>query len=300
MKKEGSKRLEVDYAGAVSEFANTIQKFPLKLILYRTIFRGKGLEFDTYRNFEPDDDASLIDWKASLRSNNIVVRKYIEERDLKVYLIVDCSGSVLFGSENKLKAEFNAELAVALSYLVLEGEDKVGLIMLNDDVVKFIEAKKGKKQFELIQEVLKDTKHYQGSFNLKKAIDRVLDTIKSEYTIFIIISDFLDLKKDVTRKMKFLGNKFETIAIMSRDKLDNAIPNFGQQVALTDPTSGKTLIIDPKSVDKMYKKIVDTHKKRLKQVFLDSNIDLLELNINEPFFLPVSQFLRSRSRGERI
>lgn len=300
MKKEGTRKLEIDYANAVGGFANAIQKFPLKLILYRTIFRGKGLEFDTYRGFEPDDDASLIDWKASLRSNNMVVRKYIEERDLKVYLIVDCSGSVLFGSENKLKAEFNAELAVALSYLVLEGEDKVGLIMLNDDVVKFVEAKKGKKQFELIQEVLKDSKHYHGSFNLKKAIDRVLDTIKSEYTIFIIISDFLDLKKDVIKKMKFLGNKFETIAIMSRDKLDNEIPNFGQQVALTDPISGKTLIIDPKSIDKMYKKIVDAHKKRLKQVFFDSNIDLLELNINESFFLPVAQFLRSRSKGERI
>ncbi len=300
IRRGGDRKLEMDYAGAVSGFANAMQKFPLKLILYRTIFRGKGLEFDSYRNFAQDDDASMIDWKASLRSNSILAKKYIEERELNVYFIVDCGNSVLFGSGNKLKAEFNAEFIVSLSHLVLEGGDKVGLVMANNDVVKFLSASKGKNQFFLIKDFLSDSNYYNGEFDLRKAIDFSLDTIKSDYTVFIIVSDFIGLKRNTVKGLKFIGNRFETIAIMSRDEMDNKLPNFSHQLAVIDPVSGRSIVLDPKSVQKTYSKIVDYQKKKIKKILFDSNIDLLELDSNKSFFMPVSHFLRSRSRGDRI
>ncbi len=297
---ESGHKFSIDFVNAVSGFSNAMQKFPLKLILYRTIFRGKGLEFDSYRNFEQDDDASMIDWKASLRSNTILAKKYIEERELNVYFIVDCSGSVLFGSGDKLKAEFNAEVVAALSHLVLEGGDKVGLIMLNDGVVKYLEAKKGKNQFYLVRDFLNEVSFYHGGFDLRKAIDFTLDSIKSEYTFFIIISDFINLKRDAVKGLKFIGNRFETIAIMSRDEMDNKLPNFSHQMSLIDPHTGRSAIVDPKMIEKTYEKMVKIQKRNLEKVLLESNIDLLELNSNKSFFLPVAQFLRSRSKGDRI
>lgn len=301
VKNDMVRKFEVDHAGAVSGFANAMQNFPLKKILYRTLFRGKGLEFDSYRIFQPDDDASMIDWKASLRSGGeLLARKYIEERELNVYFVVDCSGSVLFGSGDKLKGEFNSEFVIALTHLVLESGDKVGLIMLNDEVKKFVPASRGKNQFHLIRSILSDVNLYGGEFNLKDGIKFSLNAVKSSYTVFIIVSDFIGVKKNATKSIRFLGNKFETMVIMSRDSMDDELPAFKHQMAVTDPSSGKQLIIDPRSVAESFKKNAIRQKKAIKKVFRDANIDILELNSNSKFFLPVANFLVSRAKGGRV
>jgi uncharacterized protein (DUF58 family) len=150
VKKKKGGVFSVDYINSVSGFASMMQKFPLKRILYKTILRGKGLEFDSYRVFQQDDDASMIDWMASLRSNGLLAKKYIEERELSIYFIVDASSNVLFGSGDKLKAEYNAEIVAALSHLILESGDKIGLVMVNDDVTKYIPPKNGKNQFMIL------------------------------------------------------------------------------------------------------------------------------------------------------
>ncbi len=294
------KVFKIDYANAIAGFANAMQKFPLKKILYRIIFRGKGLEFDSYRNFEQDDDASMIDWKASLRSGGgLLARKYIEERELNVYFLVDCSGSVMFGSGDKLKAEFNAEFIAALSHLVLESGDKVGLIMLNKEIVKFVSAARGKNQFHLIRSILDDVNLYGGEFDFKKGLDFALNAVKSPYTVFVIVSDFIGVKNDISQGMKFLGNKFETIAVMSRDPMDESLPTFNHQMAVVDPSTGKQLIIDPKSISEPFKRIVLKQKNAMKEIFRGANVDILELNTTESFFMPVSNFLRTRSKGGR-
>jgi uncharacterized protein (DUF58 family) len=244
----------LNFPRAIAEFENAMQKLPVKKILYKNIFRGKGLEFDSYRDFEPDDDASLIDWRASLRANKIVARKYIEERELNVYFLVDVSNSMLFGSGSKLKAEYAAEFVASLAHLILGSGDKIGLVMFSDKVVKFLRPARTKNQFAMFASFLGDSSYYGGGFDLDGAINHVLGTVKSPYTVFILVSDFIRTKTSAIRSLKLMGTRFETVSVMIRDKLDESLPNTAYQFAVEDPYTGRQMILDPDTVRDRYRK----------------------------------------------
>jgi uncharacterized protein (DUF58 family) len=300
MVKAESGKFLLNFPRAVAEFEHAMQKFPVKNILYRNIFRGKGLEFDSYRVFEQDDDASMIDWKASLRANQILARKYIEERDLNVYFLVDVSTSMLFGSGSKLKSEFSAELVGAMSHLILGAGDNIGLVMFNDHVVKILYPNKNKNQFPLFVKFLSDENLYGGGFNLDNAITNALRTVKSPYTVFIIISDFINTKKESIDKLKLMSARFETIAVMVRDRMDEELPDSGYQLAVQDPYSGRQLLLDPHIAGERYKKNVIKRKNVVRTLMEDSGIDLVELVTDKGFVGPVSGFLKGRAKGARI
>ncbi|MDP2947030.1 MAG: DUF58 domain-containing protein, partial [Nanoarchaeota archaeon] len=152
----------MNFSRSVNDFESAIRKFPIKKVLYKTIFRGKGLEFDSYKSVSPDDDASTIDWKATLRSNELLAKKYIEERDMNFYFIVDVGSSMLFGSGDKLKAEYAAEIISALSHLVIGTRDKAGLILFSDKVVGVLPPLNSKNQFFLLTRMLSDSDLYGG------------------------------------------------------------------------------------------------------------------------------------------
>ncbi|MFH1521333.1 MAG: DUF58 domain-containing protein [archaeon] len=290
----------LNFPKVISEFENAMHKFPVKKILYKVIFRGKGLEFDSYRNFSPDDDASFIDWKASLRANDLLAKKYIEERDLNIYFLVDVSNSMLFGSTNKLKAEFVAEFVVSLSHLIIGSGDNIGLVMFSDDVVKILRPAKGKNQFALFMKFLSDSSLYGGGFDLNKAIEHVLRMVNSPYTVFILVSDFIKTKKDSARELRLMGSKFETLAVMIRDPLDENLPETKYQFSVQDPYSHKQMILDPDIAAKMYRKNVIKQKGILKEMFKHSGIDLLELITDKGLVIPLSTFLKQRATGGRI
>ncbi len=294
------KKMIVDYPAAINGFAGAMRNFPVKKILYRPIFRGRGVEFDSYRSFEPDDDASFIDWKASLRTNTLLAKKYIEERDLYVYFFIDVSNSMLFGSRDKLKAEYTAEVVAALAHLILEAGDKIGLVLFNNEIVKFVPPANGKKHFFMISQILSDSKFYGGDFSMDTPLDYVLKMVKTDYTIFIIVSDFIKMHKTVEMKLKMLSAKFETLAIMVRDPLDESLPLTNVQLSVSDPYSNRQIIIDPKIAYVQYKKSVMEQKKRLKELFIRTGVDLLELNTEKDFYLSLALFLKKRSVGERI
>ncbi len=300
VRKKKSGVFSVNYTDSVVGFSSMMQKFPLKRILYKTILRGKGLEFDSYRVFQQDDDASMIDWRASLRSNTLLAKKYIEERELNIYFIVDASSNVLFGSGDKLKAEFNAEIVAALSYLILESGDKIGLVMVNDDIIKYVPPKNGKNQFMLLTSFLSNPSFYKGEFNLKKGVDFLLDIVKDEYSLFIILSDFIAIKKGVQKSLKFLGSKFETLALFVRDPIDVELPMYNHQISIRDPQTGRQMIVDPKLIAEKYKLSALKQKKSILRILNQANIDTCELDCSESFFYPLYSFLKQRSRGDRI
>lgn len=290
----------LDYAGSISRFENAMNKFPVKQILYKIIFRGKGLEFDSYRNFQQDDDASMIDWKASLRANQILAKKYIEERDLNVYFLVDVSNSMLFGSDKKLKAEFAAEFVAALSHLIIGSGDRIGLVMFNDDLVKILRASSNRNQSAIFRSFLSDSKLYGGGFDLDKAIEYCLQTINTPYTIFILVSDFIKIKTSSLRNLKLMGHRFETLAFMVRDKFDEELPKTKYQFSISDPYSGRQMILDPTIAAEKFKENVTLQKKMLNNMFRHSNIDHIRLKSNEDFVIPLTTFLRRRARGSRL
>lgn len=291
------KEFVVNYGSAIAQFERAIQKFKLKNIIYKTLFRGKGLEFETYRDFGQDEDASMIDWKASLRGNKLLAKQYIEERDMDVYFLVDVSNSMLFGSGNKLKSEYSAEVAAAMAKLVYNSDNKISLIMFNQDIVEFLRPAKTKNQFWIFTDFLKDAKRYGGKFNLGKVIDYLLKTVKSNFSMFIIISDFVNLGKDCEDKLKLLGSKFETMALAVRDPFDEELPKGNYHMVLQDPYSNRQMVVDSSITAKKYRENVIKQKKKLDHIFEHSNIDHTYLDTSKNFVVPLVKFLNSRIKG---
>lgn len=290
-------KLQVDFAAVVSQFERAIKEFNVKKITYQTIFRGKGLEFDGYRNFEQDEDASMIDWKASLRSNKLLAKEYIEERNVDIYFVVDVSNSMLFGSGDKLKAEYAAEVVLSLAHLIINSNDNIGLVLFSDKVIKFIPPSKTKNQFYLFLKYLSEGDFYGGKISFLSAIDYVLKNITSRSSVVILVSDFINLESGLEKQLRLLGTKFESFALMIRDPLDSSLPKVKGQIVLQDPYSNQQITIDPSLAAEIYKQNAAKQKSFVKQLLKTSGIDLLELETETSFVLPMVSFLNARARG---
>jgi uncharacterized protein (DUF58 family) len=292
-------KLVVNFPKAVSEFEGAMHSFPVKKTLYRAVFRGRGLEFESYRPFGPTDDADMIDWKASLRTNDLLAKKYVEERNLNIYFLVDVSNSMLFGSNKKLKAEYVAELVAALSHLVVSAGDRIGLIMFNNRVVKVLHPSNSKNQFSLFSKFLSDSSFYGGDFDFDSPIKHLLDTIGSARAFVVLISDFIKFKKASNKFLRLLGSRFETVALIIRDPMDERLPETGYQFSVQDPYSGRQVILDPAAAAEKFREMSLKQKAAMKELFKLSKIDFLELDSSKPFVFPVSIFLKSRATGRR-
>jgi len=291
------RKFRINFPRAIVEFESVLRKFPVKKILYNTLFQSRGLEFESYRAFESSDDANTIDWKASLRANTLLTRRYIREGDLNVYFIVDVSNSMLFGSGEKLKAEYSAEMVCALGHLIISSGDRIGLVMFSDDIVKILPPASGKNQLALFMKYLSDTKFYGGGFDLRKTLDSVLQRIGKSYNVFIIVSDFINTQKNAERMFRLIGSRFETIAVMIRDLMDENLPKTNYQFAFKDPYSNRQMILDPEIAAERYKWEAARQKNMMREIFKKSRIDLLELMTNKSFAYPTAAFLKARAIG---
>ncbi len=291
-----AKKFELNFPKAISEFESALKTFQLQKVVYRRLFRAKGLEFNSYRKFEPDDDAALIDWKASLRANDLLAREYIEEGDKEIYFILDVSNSMLFGSNKKLKSEYAAEMFAALAHLILTSRDKVGLIMFSNNLVKIIRPGNGLKHFFILSKFVSNPELYGGGMDLEQALLEVFKLVQSSYAAVIIISDFIHIKTNFARILRMISLKYETIALMVRDKFDEELPNIAQQLVIQDPYSKKQLVIDQKLVSKRYNENALRQKQKMEKIFQESGVDYLDLKIDKSFVIPLVAFLKSRAR----
>jgi len=148
------RRLNVDVVGAITEFQSVMKQFRLRKDIYKIIFRGKGLEFEAFRDFTPDDDASDIDWKTSSRARKLLVKQYKEERDLKIMFLIDVGNNMVFGSGQKLKCEYITELVAAFSRIILDNNDQVGFFLFSDKVKHFIPPRVGENHFQFFVDLL--------------------------------------------------------------------------------------------------------------------------------------------------
>ncbi|MAH46537.1 hypothetical protein CMI37_11970 [Candidatus Pacearchaeota archaeon] len=294
------REFQMDFGRAVTQFRAAMKNFPIKKTLYRTLFRGKGIEFDSYRKFDDSsEDYSMVDWKASLRANDLLAKKYIEEKDLNIYFVIDVSNSMLFGSGAKLKAEYVGEMVAAISNVITMSGDNVGLILFTDHIMQILRPSRGRNQFGLVTKLLSDVTLYGGNFDMRVVIDYILRTIRPSFSVFVIISDFIRTHKDCDRHFRLLGTRFETMAMMVRDPLDEILPDTSHQLIIQDPYSGEQMIIDSVLAAERYKAQVLKQKAQMKKILQDAKIDLLDLNTSVPFVLPVVSFLRRRTGGLR-
>jgi len=262
---------------------------------YRSVFKGKGLEFTGYRGYTMADDASLIDWKASSRTNEILIKEYAEEREVDVFFLIDCSERMLFGSTDKLKAEYVIELTASLTHAILEAGDSVGLSLYSDKVKSDILPSRGKTQFYTISKMLLNPEYYQGNnFDLKGAVKFIFNYLKKS-AVIIIISDFLSWKDDWQESLKLLTTKFDVICIMVRDPRDRTLPVDVGEVVVQDPSTGKTLLIEPELIRHAYESEVKEKEDKIKKVILKANIDFVDISTEKSFVKPIINLFLKRA-----
>lgn len=233
---------------------------------WATSFKGRGLEFTGYRRYTFTDDASNIDWRASLRAKDLLVREFEEFKNFNVVFVLDVSNSMLCTSGDKLKAEYGAELAYALSKSASNAGESVGLAMISDKLVGSIQPSFGKgisKRFEML---LTNKELYGGVKDFKKSLLQ-LNSVIGPRCVLIIISDFLGLPEGWESYISLLAIKHDVVGVMIKDKRDRELPRNGGQFTLKDPNSDETMIIDSDIYADEYKKLAIEHEAYIKSVF---------------------------------
>ncbi len=290
---ETKKSLNVDVGRSISEFRAAMREFELKYKLYRIIIRGKALEFDSYRDYSSDEDSAAIDWKASMRANKLLAKKYREERNLKVVFLVDMGENMVFGSAKKLKCEYAVETIAAFAHLIIGSGDKIGYVLFNDKVNDYIRPGGGPKQFTRFIADISNPNNYGGMSDLDKAFDFVINYVNNIESL-IIVSDFVNFNEITSKKLSIVANKVETVALMIRDPLDQTLPDLSGEFILEDIKSGQQLLINPKLIKSAYEVYSAKQENFLKAVCVKLDVDILELNTNKGFVPYLSEFLRGR------
>ena len=261
---------------------------------YMSVFKGRGMEFESFRDYIIGDDADLIDWKASKRANKILVREYTTEKEIDVLIMFDISSSMYYSSIDKLKVEYSVEMVMALSYLAMQMGSKVGLIMFSDKIHHFLPLGAGAMHNNFITGMLKDPKNYPGGkANLSRAFNFARQFLKKN-TVIIVISDFLQLDKFWKHSFSVMSYRYDVIGFIIRDKTDREIPRGGF-LRVVDPYSNEELIVNTDSTAKKYNLLMKQNEKDLHEFFLSHNSDYLLLDTSQDFFDPIISFLKRRS-----
>ncbi len=295
------RRIEIDVTRIINQLGINVRKIVQSKLVgkYKSVFKGKGLEFEDFRDYTPEDDYYRIDWKASQKANKLLVREYIEERRIKVYFLIDTSESMLFGSTDKLKHEYAADVAALLGYIALNSNDAFGFGFFNDKINKFVKPVTGKRQFFIFLKELSDSKNYGGKFDIEGSLQYLFNLIE-EKSLVVIISDFIGIKKNFEKILGLYGKKFDTIAVMIKDPRDENLENVGE-IVLQDPYSNKTLLVDTKVINKKYGAYARREEESIKDIFSKNDIDFIKLTTNMGFLSSlIALFKRRESRKKEI
>ena len=259
---------------------------------YHSAFKGMGMEFAEVREYYPGDDIRAIDWNVTARTGKPFIKKYDEERELTVMLIVDVSASGFFGTGESLKSDIMIELASILSFSAIKNNDKVGLLLFSDKIEEFIPPKKGKSHVlrvirEMIYHKAKDRKT-----DISIALEHIQKVLKRKSIIFLL-SDFWDDSYQQT--MKLINKKHDLINIQILDKAEIAIPKLGM-VKFHDAETQKSAWIDTnnKQVQNISTKYIQNKNKVIKEFCKNNKIDFISIDTAEGYLNPLEQFFSTR------
>ena len=266
---------------------------------YKTLIRGKGLEFNGFREYTFEDDASLIDWKATVRLRKPYIKEFIEERNLEVFFLIDVSATMVFGSTQKLKNEYVIELVSLLSYAVLNAGDSLGYAFFADKPFNINLPSHNQKLFYILTNQLINADLYGGNYDFEAALKKITPLLKKN-SILIIISDFIGLFGDWQKEIKQASYKFDTIGIMVRDPRDKEIPEDSEMIIISDPYTNEQIILDPtKKVRERYKVYVEHQEKNIKDVFIKSRASFLRLSTDQNPIPLIINFFTKRKKWLR-
>ena len=264
---------------------------------YHSVFKGRGMEFDEVREYQPGDDIRTIDWNVTARTGLAHIKKYVEERELTVMILVDASASVHFASTGQMKNKLAAEIAAVLAFAAIRNNDKVGLLMFTDGPEPFIPPKKGKSHvLRVIREILYFKPKAKGT-NLPKVLEFLTKVLRRRSTVFVI-SDFLDANPDYTpirKAMRIANQHHDLIAITLTDPREIDLPDCSL-VEVMDAESGARMTIDTSNerLRRTYhKKALDLIKIR-SRLFDAIGIDHIDISTDVPYKKALVSFFAQR------
>ncbi|RJP74199.1 MAG: DUF58 domain-containing protein [Ignavibacteriales bacterium] len=261
---------------------------------YHSVFKGRGMEFSEVREYQFGDDIRNIDWNVTARFGHPFIKIFEEERELTVMLLVDLSGSLVFGSIEKTKQQIAAELSAILAFSAMKNNDKVGLILFTDRIERFVPPRKGRTHvLRIIREVLSFEPEGKGT-NIKAALEYMNNAIKKRSIVFLI-SDFMD--NGYERILRTVGRKHDFIGVVLTDEKENLIPKVGL-IKLQDAETGQERYIDTsdEAFQKWFvKNRLENYEKR-RSLFIKSRLDSINIQTNQSYIKPLIEFFRLRER----
>lgn len=261
---------------------------------YHSVFKGRGMEFSEVREYQFGDDIRNIDWNVTARFGHPFIKVFEEERELTVILMVDLSGSLMFGSVSKTKQRIAAELSAILAFSAMKNNDKVGLILFTDKIEKFVPPRKGRKHvLRIIREVLSFEPEGKTT-DIKTALEYMNNTVKKK-SIAFLISDFMD--NGFEKILKIVGRKHDLIGIVLDDRREKEIPALGL-IKFVDAETGQERWIDTASQSvrqRINMNRLEREKKR-KSLFISSGLDSIEISTGSNYIQPLVQFFKRREK----
>ncbi|MBI4976825.1 MAG: DUF58 domain-containing protein [Spirochaetes bacterium] len=282
------RRLEIKTSRVVDEFLSG---------QYHSVFKGRGMEFDEVREYVPGDDVRDMDWNVTARYGIPFIKRFREERELTVMLVVDTSASTAFGSSGRAKSDLVSEIAATLAFSAIKNNDKVGLILFSSVVEKYLAPKKGKNHIlNIIREIVYHKPAHKGT-SLSAALEYVNRVQKRKAVVFLI-SDFFDAEP--SREIRMTNRRHDLIAIPVDDPRERELPAAGI-VELADAETGETMTIDTFDRETRMQYTMYNERRIAKRTeFLKrSSVDAMPLSTDRDYVHDLVRFFKMRARRAR-
>lgn len=260
---------------------------------YHSAFKGRGMSFSEVREYQHGDDVKSIDWNVTARLRTPYVKVFEEERELIVMLLVDISGSSLFGTQERLKRELITEICAVIAFSAATNNDKVGVIFFSDKVEKYIPPKKGRSHIlRIIRELIALEPNQTGGTNIAAAFE-YLTHVQKKKAITFAISDFIT--EQYEKPLQLAARRHDLVGIQVYDKHDRELPDAGL-IQVMDAETKQTVWLDSsdKAVRANYMHRFDQHKKYCQQSFTKSGAALLSIRTNEDYVKALQGFFKAR------
>ncbi|MCF7855348.1 MAG: DUF58 domain-containing protein [Candidatus Pacebacteria bacterium] len=261
---------------------------------YHSVFKGRGIEFEEVREYIPGDDVRSIDWNVSARFGRPFIKKFVEERELTVLLLVDISASGDFGSQGRSKNEMAAEIAALLAFSAIRNNDQVGLLTFTTQRELFIPPRKGRRHvLRLVRELLANERREEGT-DIGGILETAMHLLPRRAVVFLI-SDMLDSAFE--QQLRIMNNRHDVVAMRVTDPRELALPALGL-VALQDAETGATVIFNSYRKDARRSMAVDAGGRRLRQesICRRAAVDLIDFTCGQDTVRPLVEFFRKRER----
>ncbi len=261
---------------------------------YQSVFKGRGMEFAEVRLYQPGDEVRTIDWNVTARTGVPHVKRFAEERELTVMLLVDASASTRFGSVRQLKSELAAEMAALFAFSAISNNDKVGLIIFTDRIELAVPPRKGTRHvLRVIRDVLNCVPQGRGT-DLGLALEH-LNRVTKRRCVTFVISDFL--VPELRRPLKLANQRHDLIAVVLDDPRDFELPNLGL-LSLEDPESGSCTVVDTADagVRRRFADAQEAKRVDRDRALRGVDVDAIGVRTDRPYIAALHRFFRDRER----